>query len=336
MVLGGALLLVSVLGLIGLRVEDKLKPTSLEVPGTESANTERSLQRYFGDSAPFAIVLHGPAKALDQEGPRLIHVLRREHGVTTLSPWDAGSVNRLRPAPSRCVILVDFHVDPEEAVERSVPRLDGLLRRTIKPPVQATEAGYASLSRAIQDESISATERGEILALPVLLVVLLLVFRSPIAALIPLAFGAITVIASRGVLALVTAWLPIDAFALTVSTMMGLALGVDYALLMVSRFREELSIGNTPRVAARATRRTAGRTILFAASALLLSMLVAVPILPGALLISLAGTVVIVVALSAGVATFVAPALLEIVGPHIDRWRVGPAPARACSSGGSC
>ena len=66
--------------------------------------------------------------------------------------------------------------------------------------MRATQTGYASISRALQEESISASERGELIALPVLLLVLLLVFRSPIAAAIPLAFGAITVAASRGVL----------------------------------------------------------------------------------------------------------------------------------------
>ena len=126
--------------------------------------------------------------------------------------------------------------------------------------------------------------------MPFLLIVLLLVFRSPIAAAIPLAFGAVTVIASRGILYFVTDWFDIDAFALTVCSMMGLALGVDYALLMVSRFREELAGGAEPVEAARVTRRTAGRTTMFAGSTLLLSMLVSLFILPGSLLASLAGT----------------------------------------------
>ncbi len=109
--------------------------------------------------------------------------------------------------------------------------------------MRATQTGFATLSRAIQDDSIAATERGELIALPILLIVLLLVFRSPLAAAIPLAFGAVTVIASRGLLSILTDWFGVDAFALTVCTMMGLALGVDYALLIVSRFREELADG---------------------------------------------------------------------------------------------
>ena len=77
--------------------------------------------------------------------------------------------------------------------------------------------------------------------------------------------------------------------------MMGLALGVDYSLLMVSRFREELAAGASPIDAAWATRRTAGRTTMFAGSTLLISMIVALFIVPGSLLASLAGTVAMVV-----------------------------------------
>jgi RND superfamily putative drug exporter len=197
--------------------------------------------------------------------------------------------------------------------------------------VRSTQTGYATLSRAIQDDSITATERGELIALPILLVVLLLVFRSPVAAGIPLAFGAVTVISSRGLLSILTNWFSVDAFALTVCTMMGLALGVDYALLMVSRFREELAAGETPYDAARATRRTAGRTTIFAGSTLMLSMLVAFFIVPGSLLGSLAATLLIVVALSVVVAVVAGPAVLILLGPNVDRWRIGAAPGEGRS-----
>jgi RND superfamily putative drug exporter len=325
-VLAVAAFLLLVLGAIGTGVEERLDPTTLNVPGTPSSSANQLVREHFGDSAPFAILLEGPAGEIDRQGPELIRALRRDPGVTTLSPWDQGSVGRLRPAPGRALVLVDFHVDVRTAVNDTVPELEGILDETVHPPVTATQSGFATLSRAIQDESIEASERGELLAIPFLLIVLLLVFRSPIAAGIPLAFGAVTVIASRGILFFFTSWFDIDAFALTVCTMMGLALGVDYALLMVSRFREELAEGAEPVEAARRTRRTAGRTVMFAGSTLLLSMLVSLLILPGSLLASLAGTVAMVVLLSVTVATVVGPALLTLIGPNVDRWRIGPAP----------
>ena len=247
--------------------------------------------------------------------------------MTTVSPWDKGKVGNLRPAPNKALVLVDFHVNNNEAVRYKVDELNDILEEKVTPPLRATQTGFATLSRAIQDESIAASERSELIALPVLLLVLLLVFRSPVAALIPLSFGAITVISSRGVLTLLSGTISIDGFALVVSTMMGLALGVDYALLMVSRFREELANGVEPFEAAATTRRTAGRTTVFAGSTLFLAMVVAIPILPGALLVSLAGTLMVVVIISVTVATIVAPALLALLGtqrePLADRQVVG-------------
>jgi RND superfamily putative drug exporter len=330
--LAAALLVALTLGLFGLNVEDKLSPSTLDIPGTSSSEANEILRDHFGDSAPFAILLQGPPAALDRQGPELIRALRSDPAVTTLSPWDRGTVQPLRPGPRRALIIADFHVPIDEAVNETVPRLNKTLEETVRPPVRATQTGFATISRAIQDESISASEKGELIALPILLVVLLLVFRSPIAAAIPLVFGAVTVFASQGLLSILTNWFTVDALALTVCTMMGLALGVDYALLMVSRFREELAGGSEPLEAARATRRTAGRTTAFAGSTLMLSMLVAFFVVPGALLASLAATVALVVALSVLVAVVAGPAVLILLGPRVNLWRIGgSAPAEGDS-----
>jgi putative drug exporter of the RND superfamily len=318
-----ALVAIVALAIVGRGVEDELRPTSLNVPGTDSGQAAELVQRYFGDTAPFAILLQGPPAELDRQGPALIRKLRADPAVTTVSPWDKGSVGNLRPGPRKALILVDFHVSDDVAVKDTVPYLDRTLEERVTPPVRAAETGYASLSRAIIDESVASTERAELIAIPFLLLVLLLVFRSPVAAAIPLAFGAVAVITSRGVLAIAANWIAIDGFALTVCSMMGLALGVDYALLMVSRFREELAAGAEPREAARMTRRTAGRTIVFAGSTLFLAMLVTLFVMPGSLLISLAGTAIAVTAISVLVAALVGPALLTVLGDNVNRWRIG-------------
>ena len=322
-VLAAAIVAIVALGILGRGVEDELRPTSLSVPGTDSGRANKLVHRYFGDSAPFAILLQGPPAALDRQGPALIRRLRADPAVSTVSPWDKGSVDNLRPGPRKALILVDFHVSAEDAVKHTVPYLDRTLEEQIAPPVTAAESGYASLSRAIIDESVRSTDRAELIAIPFLLLVLLLVFRSPIAAAIPLAFGGIAVIASRGVLAIAANWIAIDGFALTVCSMMGLALGVDYALLMVSRFREELEAGAEPLEAARMTRRTAGRTTAFAGSTLFLAMLVTLFVMPGNLLLSLAGTAIVVTAISVLVAALVGPALLLLTGHRVNRWRIG-------------
>lgn len=322
-VLAIAAVLLVVLGIVGTGTNDRLDPTVLDVPGTESARGNEMLREHFGETAPFVILLRGPGAAIDRQGPELIRELRRDPRVTTLSPWDVGSVERLRPTPNKALIIADFHVDTRTAVNETAPHLDEVLEQEITAPLRATQTGYASLSRAIQEDSLDAAKRGELVALPFLLVILLLVFRSPIAALIPLLFGAATVFASRGILYWFTGWFDIDATAVVVCSMMGLALGVDYSLLMVSRFREELAGGAEPVEAARLTRFHAGRTVAFAGSTLLLSMVVSMFIVPGSLLASLAGTVCMVVVLSVLAAIVVGPAILTLLGPNLDRWRFG-------------
>jgi putative drug exporter of the RND superfamily len=329
--LGVAALFIVVLIALGTNLEEKLSPSTIDIPGTPASRANELLRDHFGPAAPFAILLRGPAAALDRQGPELIRALRRDPKVTTLSPWDRGSVGLLRPGPRKALILADFHVGIDEAVDDKVSLLDRTLEEEIHSPVSATQTSFATLSREIQDESIAATERAELIALPILLVVLLLVFRSPVAAAVPLAFGAVSVFTSRGLLALLTSWFDVGALALVVCTMMGLALGVDYALLLVSRFREELARGAEPLDAAWTTRRTAGRTTVFAGSTLVLSMAVAFFVVPGALLASLAATLALVVTLTVLVATLVGPPILVLVGSNVDRWRIGPAPGEGSS-----
>jgi RND superfamily putative drug exporter len=321
-----ALLVIVALVAYGFSLEEKLTPSSLDIGGTKVHNANGMLRQYFGDTAPFAILLQGKPAAIDRQGPALIRNFRRDPKATTLSPWDVGTVGQLRPSPNRALIIVDFHDDLDQAVNDRVPQINRTIEESIHAPVRATQSGFATLLRSVQDESISGGERAELIALPVLLLVLLLVFRSPVAAAVPLGFGAVAVFASRGMLAILTHWFDVSALALTVCSMMGLALGVDYALLMVSRFREEIAEGADPLDAAWTTRRTAGRTTIFAGSTLVLSMAVAFFIVPGVLLASLAGTLAMVVVLTVVVATLLGPPILVLLGPNIDRWRIGRAP----------
>jgi len=318
--------LIAALSAFGFSLEQRLSPSSLDIPGTGTERANKLLRQYFGDTAIFVVLLQGQPDAIDQQGPELIRSLRRDPKVTTVSPWDRGSVGTLRPSPREALIIADFHVDAHEAVSDKVPLVERTIEEEIHPPVTATQTGAATLTRTIQDDSISASERGELIAMPILLIVLLIVFRSPVAAAIPLAFGAVAVLTSRGLLSLLTSFFGIEALALVVCSMMGLALGVDYALLLVSRFREELAEGADPLTAAWTTRRTAGRTTIFAGSTLILSMVVALFVVPGALLASLAAALALVVLLTVLVATLVGPPILVMLGPNIDRWRVGPAP----------
>jgi putative drug exporter of the RND superfamily len=312
-----------VLGLLGLQVEEKLAPLSLTVPGTSAAAGEDLAESHFGDSSPFVVLLRGPRRALDRQGVELVGALRRESAATVVSPWDRGAVAALRPSPHKALVLIDFHVPLDQAMRETVPALERTLEARLRPPVDATQSGFATVSRALQEESLRSTERAELLAAPLLVMVLLLVFRSVVAAAIPLAFGALTVFAGRGVLALLSSSMTIDALSLVVCTMMGLALGVDYSLLIVSRFREEMEGGRKPWDAAAAARASAGRTTLFAGATLVVAVVGSAFLQPGSLLLSLATTVGVVTVISVAVSTLAVPPLLALLGERINAGRIG-------------
>jgi RND superfamily putative drug exporter len=320
------------LGLVGLGVEGKLSPTSLSIPGTPSERGEELARQSFGDSSPVAVLLRGPAAAIEHQGPRIAQALQRQGAVTVISPWGPSRMTRKLPAPpadasaetpSRALLLLEFHMSGSEAIREAVPRLEDVLAANVHAPVRATQSGYATISRALQRESLDAAERAELLAAPLLLLVLLLVFRSVLAALIPLALGAITVFAGRGVLTFLTTLMPIDALSLVVCTMMGLALGVDYSLLIVSRFREELALGRSPAEAAAITRRSAGRTTVLAGSTLFFSIFLSAFFQPGSLLVSLATALAVVTGLAVLIAWISLPALLTLLGPRINSGQIG-------------
>lgn len=313
----------AVLGVLGLNVEKKLAPLSLGVPGTAAAEGEDLARSHFGDSSPFVVLLQGPPAAVDRQGTGLVRELRRDPRATVISPWDRGAVDGLRPSHRKALVLVDFHVPLTEAMRETLPALERKLAARIRPPVTATQSGFAGVAQALQEESLSSTERAELLAAPLLVLVLLLVFRSVVAAAIPLLFGALTVFAGRGVLALLSSVMTIDSLSLVVCTMMGLALGVDYSLLIVSRFREELAAGRPPWEAAAATRASAGRTTFFAGLTLIVALVFSAFLQPGTLLLSLAIATAVVTLISVVISTLAVPPLLTLLGPRINAGRIG-------------
>jgi RND superfamily putative drug exporter len=318
-----AALCIAVLGVIGLGVERDLRPTSLAIPGTSSAHGEGLARSYFGNSVPFAVLLSGPGASIDRQGPQLVSALRRQPAATVIAPWDAGSLAGLRLGARRALVLVDFHQSLDEAIRHAVPRLEAAMATNVRPPLVAVQSSFATISRALQQESLASSERAELLAAPLLILILLLVFRSLVAALLPLLFGAAAVFAGRGVLVLLASLMRIDALSLVVCTMMGLALGVDYSLLIVSRFREELAVDGDPARAALRTRRSAGRTTIFAGSTLFLAIFASAFFAPGALLVSLATALTVVAAISIAIAWGVLPALLSLLGERVNAVPIG-------------
>jgi putative drug exporter of the RND superfamily len=165
-------------------------------------------------------------------------------------------------------------------------------------------------------------QRVELLALPLTLIALLFVFGSVVAAALPVIMGVMAVSITSGLLAIITLQFDISVLALNLTTMLGLGLGIDYSLLIVSRFREELQPDSVEQTVIR-TVDAAGRAVFFSGLTVgigLLSLLC----FPVLLLRSLAIAGAIVVFVSVAAALTLVPALLSLVGTGINRWRILP------------
>jgi putative drug exporter of the RND superfamily len=157
-----------------------------------------------------------------------------------------------------------------------------------------------------------------LLTFPILLILLVLVFGSVMAAGLPLAVAAISVVGTLLVLFLLTLVTDVSVFSINLTTALGIGLGIDYSLFIVSRFREEMRAGLRPHDAVIRSVETAGRTVLFSGITVAIS-LSALLVFPMYFLRSFAFAGIAVVALASLAALVMLPSLLAVIGPRIDR-----------------
>jgi putative drug exporter of the RND superfamily len=208
---------------------------------------------------------------------------------------------------------------PGGGFERALDQVDQRLRAVDAPRVLV--GGDEIAREEFQEQAQRDLERGEALALPVMLVLLLLVFRGVVAALTPLLMAAVAVAGALLILLGVSEFADISAYSVNVITMLGLGLAVDYSLLVISRFREERAGGLELPGAIERTLATAGRTVAFSgltvAASLCGLLAFAEPFLRS---LAWGGIGVVLVAMAAAVT--LVPALLGLWGRRI---RPGPA-----------
>jgi RND superfamily putative drug exporter len=306
------------------KARDNLHETNLQIPGTDSYRAAKLTERQFGSQISLAVLLKGPVgdePTLRREANRLIARLERIEGVQVLSPYAIGGDRALREPPNQALLTLQVSRSEEEVSNDTLPAVEDAINK-VQPPIQAEISGRAPLVRALNEASLDSLDKGERIALPILIVLLLLVFRSPVAALVPLACGLLVTRIGAAVMWFLNHHFALDALALNMLTMIGLALGVDYSLLIVSRFREELANGRSVEEAIAQAVARAGRTVVFAGTALAVGMLGALMIAPGALLESATFGVIVAVLLAVATALFAIPAGLAVLGTNVDRWQL--------------
>jgi RND superfamily putative drug exporter len=180
----------------------------------------------------------------------------------------------------------------------------------------------------VDEQTQSDLVSGELLAFPIVLVLMVLVFGSVVAAGLPLVVGGLAIVGTFLVLLVISSLTEVSIFALNLTTGMGLGLAIDYSLFVVSRYREELDGGRSAHDAAIRTVQTAGKTVAFSALTVAVS-LAALLVFPLAFLRSFAYAGIGVSLLAGFVAVVCLPALLAMLGPRVNSlrlWRRKPKP----------
>jgi putative drug exporter of the RND superfamily len=214
----------------------------------------------------------------------------------------------------------------------------GVAAEGVEPLIAASRldvemGGFAAGFNETNDQTREDLTKAELIAFPILALLLLFVFRGVVAASIPLLIGGVSIVGTLFVLRVMSTFADTSVFALNIATGLSLGLAVDYALLLVSRYREEIGRGGASREAHRRTVQTAGRTAVFSGLTVAAAM-AALVIMPQRFLYSMAVAGASVAVLSSLIAILVVPSLLALLGTRIDALSIRRGPAVSDTSDG--
>ncbi|WP_030685211.1 MMPL family transporter [Streptomyces globisporus] len=345
-----ALVLTALAVLAGGGVADRMGSGGWEDPAAESTYATKALERQFPGSQPNVLLLVDAggarteggaavdAPAVAAEARKLAERLDAEPGVEGVgSYWSTGSP-ALRSEDGRQAVIAARIPGEEKDAAAVLDRIAPAYRGT-HGPVEVSLGGGLAVRHEMQTVIQEDLLRAELIALPVTLVLLVMVFGSAVAALLPLGVGIVAILGTNAVLRGITEFTDVSVFAQNLTTALGLGLAIDYALFVVRRYREELAAGADTYTAVRTTLRTAGRTVLFSALTVAVS-LAAMLVFPQYFLRSFAYAGIAVVLLAAAAALTLLPAALVLLGDRVnalDLWRLlrrGRAPKEAGEGAG--
>ncbi|GAC1653597.1 MAG: MMPL family transporter [Candidatus Dormibacteraceae bacterium] len=316
---------------------EALQGGSLLLPGSESDRAGVLLQDRLGASSQSTVVavLRSPELTVDDPGFKAevdaaadrLAMVRGVRSVQTL--YSTGEPALAAPGRHTTVVRIALAGD-EQAQQAAVPRLRAALRPT---RLEHSVTGFA----AVNYDSLGASEAdahvAELIFLPVLFVLLLLAFRTLPAALIPLTLGGLTVAVTQGLLLPLGRLVPTSVFALNIGSMIGLGLCIDYSLIIVNRYREEIQDGQSGHDALLICMATAGRSITYSGATVIVAMIaMTILLIPIVMVRSISLAVALVAAVAILFALTLLPAILQLLGHRIESFAVLP-PARRSKPG---
>src|SRR6202046_4339837 len=276
------------------------------------------------------LVLEGLPPANSDEGGQaletIVAALREQPGVSgVVSYLDLRDPIFLGRGGGSFVLVGLTSIDgPVESLVPGLHQLTISLENQLRgryPAVKLELTGEIPLNFDIRKASAADVHRGESLVIPGTLVLLLAAFGSLVAAVIPLAIGQLAIATTLAITGFLAQRWHLSILVQNLATMLGLGLGIDYALLMISRFREAIAAGNDGPAAGLIAARQAGRTLLISASTVAIGFLALLTV-PISEIRSIGVAGFLVTGMSVLLTNTLVPAVLVLLGPRIDRGRM--------------
>jgi uncharacterized membrane protein YdfJ with MMPL/SSD domain len=272
--------------------------------------------RYTVDAPQFRALVRGLASEVRQTGVASVR--------SYLDARDPSLVTNDRHAA-----MVQFSEASDDGIDEIVEAVE---RADVSPAFAVTVTGQKTLDRDLNGLSQSDLQEGELqIGLPAALIILLLVFGAVVAGLVPLLMTLPSIVVALGMVAVLAHAFSLSIFVINMLTGMGLALAIDYALFVVSRFREERGRGREKVDAIAATAATANRAVVFSGATFVIAMF-GMLIVPSSIMRSLAVGAILVGIVSVVVSATLLPALLSLLGDGVDRLRIPLVGSRSLES----
>lgn len=307
-------------------LQKRLTAGGYESPGTESYKAAAVLDKTFKQGEPNLVLVVKDSRGVDDAavqaaGAELTKKIAAEGDVTNVtSYWSAGHPAALRSTSgSQALVLGRITGDFDQVIDR-VKALDQKYTGTVDS-LQVRTGGSAMMWLENTSQSTKDATKAESMVFPLVAVVLIIIFGSALVALLPLAVAVTAMLLSMGALFVITFFGDTSNVVVNTTTFLGIGLGIDYCLLVVTRYREELRRGHEINEAIAVTMRTAGRTVLFSALTVAVAFL-GLLVLPFTMLRSLAVGCMTTAVLAALATLVISPLMLKWIGPRFDKWQL--------------
>jgi RND superfamily putative drug exporter len=310
-----------------------------DAPNSQSQHEANLATQTFGRDAGDVVVLYS-SPTLSTASPAFrsavtstLAALPKNRVESSASYWSTGSRQFVSASGHQTYAVIELAGSGDTARQTSY---DAIKTQLAAPGLTSQVGGVVPTDETIDQQTTASITRAEGLSFPILAILLLVIFGSLTAACLPLAIGALGILGSFTALRLLTLITGVSVFSLNITTILGLGLGIDYGLFLVTRFREELHKPGTVEDAVARTVATAGRTVLVSGVTVAI-VLASLMLFPETILRSIGYGGVATVLVDMIAALTVLPALLAVLGPKVNSLRIRRSvqrPPAAEASGG--